>query len=77
LLETLWRLGPPSVREVQQLCAQKKGQPTCTTVQTILYRLETKEAARRVKKIGNTHILATALSPIAARRPLIDEPVLR
>jgi predicted transcriptional regulator len=39
----------------------------------MVYRLETKKAIRRVKKIGNAHIFEALLSRSAAHRRLIDE----
>jgi predicted transcriptional regulator len=42
-------------------------------VQTILYRLEAKNAVRRSKKIGNAHIFEAVISQNAAQRRLIDE----
>ncbi|MNC92121.1 Penicillinase repressor [compost metagenome] len=47
--------------------------PAYTTVQTMVYRLETKTAVRRVKKIGNAHIFEAVVSRTAAQRRLIDE----
>jgi predicted transcriptional regulator len=38
-----------------------------------VYRLEAKNAVRRVKKIGNFHIFEAAVSRDAAQRKLIDE----
>src|SRR2546421_11603178 len=55
LLRQLWKLGPASVREVQESLPEK-NRPAYTTVQTMIYRLEEKKAVRRVKKIGNAHI---------------------
>ena len=42
-------------------------------MQTTVYRLETKKALRRAKKISNAHIFEAVLSPHAARGRLIDE----
>ena len=39
----------------------------------MVYRLETKKAIRRVKKIGNAHIFEAAISRNAAQRRLIDD----
>jgi predicted transcriptional regulator len=39
----------------------------------MVYRLEAKKAVRRVKKIGNAHIFAAAISRMAAQRRLVDE----
>ena len=72
LLEQLWRLGPASVREIQESLPEK-DRPAYTTVQTIVYRMEEKKAVRRVKKIGNAHIFDAAISRTAAQRRLIDE----
>ena len=52
LLEQLWKLGPASVREVQESLPELH-RPAYTTVQTVIYRLEEKGAVKRVKKIGN------------------------
>jgi predicted transcriptional regulator len=42
-------------------------------VQTTVYRLETKGVVRRVKKVGNFHIFAAAVSRNAAQRRLVDD----
>ena len=47
--------------------------PAYTTVQTLVYRLEAKNAIRRVKKIGNAHIFDAAVSRSGAQHRLIDE----
>jgi BlaI family penicillinase repressor len=72
LLEQLWKLGPASVREVQQSLPEK-GRPAYTTVQTIMYRLEEKKAVRRTKKIGNAHIFEPMVTRKAVYRRLIDD----
>ena len=72
IMEALWTLGASSVREIQEQFAEK-DRPAYTTVQTMVYRLETKKAVRRVKKIGNAHIFEAAISRRAAQRRLVDE----
>jgi BlaI family penicillinase repressor len=72
IMETLWGQGPSSVREIQQEFPGK-DRPAYTTVQTMVYRLEAKKAVRRVKKVGNAHVFAAAISRVAAQRRLIDE----
>ena len=72
IMGALWEKGASSVREVQESFPAKL-RPAYTTVQTILYRLETKNAVRRSKKIGNAHIFEPVLSKNAAQRRLIDE----
>ena len=72
IMEALWDHGASSVREIQEAFPEK-DRPAYTTVQTMVYRLETKRAVRRVKKIGNAHIFEAAVSRNAAQRRLIDE----
>jgi predicted transcriptional regulator len=72
IMEALWGRGASSVREIQEAFPEK-DRPAYTTVQTMVYRLETKRAIRRVKKIGNAHIFEAAVSRSAAHRRLIDE----
>jgi predicted transcriptional regulator len=72
IMEVLWQLGPASVREVQESFAEA-DRPAYTTVQTVLYRLEGKEAVRRTKKIGNAHIFEAVSSRKAVHRRVIDD----
>jgi BlaI family penicillinase repressor len=72
IMEALWIHGASSVREIQEALPEK-SRPAYTTVQTMIYRLEVKEAVRRVKKIGNAHIFEATVSRNAAQRRLIDE----
>jgi BlaI family transcriptional regulator, penicillinase repressor len=74
IMEALWARGASSVREILEAFPEKR-RPAYTTVQTIVYRLETKRAVRRVKKIGNAHIFDALISRGAAQRRLIDELV--
>src|SRR4051812_44556755 len=73
-MEALWTRGDSSVREIQEALPEKH-RAAYTTVQTMVYRLEAKKAVRRVKKIGNAHIFAAAISRTAAQRRLVDEVV--
>jgi BlaI family transcriptional regulator, penicillinase repressor len=72
LLEQLWKLGPASVREVQESLPETH-RPAYTTVQTMIYRLEEKKAVRRVKKIGNAHVFEAVITRKAVHRKLIDD----
>jgi BlaI family transcriptional regulator, penicillinase repressor len=72
LLEQLWKLGPASVREVQESLPETH-RPAYTTVQTMIYRLEEKKAVRRVKKIGNAHVFEALVTRKAVHRKLIDD----
>ena len=73
IMDVLWAKGPSSVREVQEAFAES-DRPAYTTVQTTIYRLETKRAVRRVKKVSNAHIFEAVTdagvgAPAAHRRP--------
>ena len=72
IMEALWQKGAASVREIQETFPAKR-RPAYTTVQTVLYRLEVKNAVRRTKKIGNAHIFEAVVTQNAAQRRLIDE----
>jgi predicted transcriptional regulator len=71
ILEILWTLGKASIREIQE--AFPEPRPAYTTVQTTVYRLETKKAVRRVRKISNAHIFEPTVARDAARHRLLDE----
>ena len=72
IMDALWIQGPSSIREIQKAFPED-DRPAYTTVQTMVYRLETKTAIRRVKKIGNAHIFEAAITRRAAQRRLVDE----
>jgi BlaI family penicillinase repressor len=72
IMEALWTQGELSIREMQETFPAKR-RPAYTTIQTTVYRLELKGTVRRVRKIGNFHIFAAAVSRDAAQRRLIDD----
>ena len=72
ILEALWQKGPCSVREIQETFADP-GKPAYTTVQTVVYRLERKQALRCVKRISNANIFEAAISRKDAQRRFVDE----
>lgn len=72
IMETLWTRGSASIREIQENFPEK-DRPAYTTIQTTVYRLESKKAVRRVKKVGNFHIFEAAVSRDMAQRKLIDD----
>ncbi len=72
IMEALWKHGAISIREIQEAFPER-DRPAYTTIQTTVYRLETKKAVKRVKKISNAHIFEAAISQGAARGRLIDE----
>ncbi len=72
VMEAVWSHGASTVREIQERFPEK-NRPAYTTVQTVVYRLETKKALRRVKKVGNAHLFEALVSRTVAQRRLIDE----
>jgi BlaI family penicillinase repressor len=72
IMEALWTRGECSIREILEAFPAKK-RPAYTTVQTTVYRLEAKDIVHRVKRVGNFHIFAAAISREAAQRRLIDD----
>jgi BlaI family penicillinase repressor len=72
IMEALWNQGALSIREIQEAFPEPE-RPAYTTIQTTVYRLETKNALRRVKKISNAHIFEAVVSRNAAQSRLIDE----
>lgn len=72
IMQALWDRGTASIREVQEAFPEQ-DRPAYTTVQTTVYRLEGKNAVRRVKKISNAHIFEAVVSRNAAQRRLIDD----
>ena len=72
IMDVLWNNGPTAIRDIQESFGPK-GRPAYTTVQTMVYRLETKKALRRARKIGNAHIFEAVLSRDTAQRRLVDE----
>lgn len=72
IMEALWTKGEASIREVQESFPEKR-RPAYTTVQTTVYRLEAKGTVKRIKKVGNFHIFAAAVSRDAAQTRLIDD----
>jgi len=72
IMETLWASGECSIREIQVTFPEKK-RPAYTTIQTTVYRMEVKGVVRRLKKVGNFHIFAPAISRDSAQRRLMDD----
>src|SRR5712691_8184525 len=72
IMEALWSRGACSIREIQEAFPEK-DRPAYTTIQTTVYRLEGKNALRRVKKISNAHIFEAVVSRDVAQGRLIDE----
>ena len=71
ILEALWAHQKASIREIQEAFAEPR--PAYTTIQTVIYRLERKQAVRRVRKISNAHIFEPIVARDVARRGLLDD----
>ena len=71
VMEAFWNNGASSIREIQETFPEE-NRPAYTTVQTIVYRLEAKNAVHRVKKISNAHIFEASVSRNTAHGNLID-----
>jgi BlaI family transcriptional regulator, penicillinase repressor len=72
ILEVLWARGACSVREIHE-ALPPKGRPALTTVQTMIYRLEKKQALRCVKRIGNANIFDAVISRDQAHTTLVED----
>jgi predicted transcriptional regulator len=72
ILEVLWARGACSVREIHAALPDK-GRPAFTTVQTMVYRLEKKQALRCVKRIGHANIFDAVISRDQAHTSLVEE----
>jgi len=71
ILEALWAHGKASIREIQE--AFPEPRPAYTTIQTTVYRLEGKNALRRVRKISNADIFEPLVARDVTRHKLLDE----
>jgi len=72
IMEALWDKNECSIRDIQEAFPAKK-RPAYTTIQTTVYRMEAKNVVERVRKVGNFHVFAPAVSRQAAQRRLIDD----
>jgi len=77
VMEALWGKGDVpggelSIREILDALPARR-RPAYTTIQTTVYRMEAKGVVRRMRKVGNFHLFAAAITRDAAQRKLIDE----
>jgi BlaI family penicillinase repressor len=73
-METLWSVGPCSIRELQESFPEAT-RPAYTTVQTVVYRLEFKKAVRRTSKVSNAHVFEAVVTRSSALHRMIDDLV--
>ena len=74
IMQTLWSEGPCSIRTLLEAFPRQE-RLAYTTVQTVVNRLERKQAIRRVKKVSNAHVFEAVISQASAQRRMIDELV--
>ena len=72
IMNELWSRGPCSIREIHEAIV-RKDRPAYTTVQTMVYRLETKGALRRTRKIGNALVFEATTSRESVQTRLLKE----
>jgi BlaI family penicillinase repressor len=71
ILDALWDRGNASIREIQE--AFPEPRPAYTTIQTTVYRLESKGAVRRARKVSNAHIFEPLVGREVTRHRLLDD----
>ena len=69
-METLWSKGPCSIRELLEAFPEDE-RLAYTTVQTVVYRLETKKAVRRTTKVSNANVFEALVSRTSAQQRMI------
>jgi BlaI family penicillinase repressor len=72
IMEALWALGASSVREIVESLPDRR-RPAFTTIQTTIYRLESKGAVRCVKRISNANIFEAAVTRQQAESDFADQ----
>jgi predicted transcriptional regulator len=72
IMEALWTRGACSVREIHE-ALPGKGRPAFTSVQTMVYRLEKKQALHCVKRISNANIFEAIITRDEAHTRLVDD----
>jgi BlaI family penicillinase repressor len=71
ILEALWGYGKASIREIHGTFPEPR--PAYTTVQTIVYRMEAKQAIRRVERVGNADVFESLIARDVTRKRVLDE----
>lgn len=72
IMEVLWSRDAASIREIADALPGKKRR-AYTTIQTTVYRMESKRAVRRIGRVGNLDVFKASVSRQKAERRLIDE----
>ena len=72
IMEVLWDQGESAIRQILDRIQLTK-KPSYITVQTTVYRMETKGVLERSGKIGNIHLFRSVLTRSEAQNTLLDE----
>ena len=77
VMEALWGKNEAeqrdmSIREILEALPGRR-KPAYTTIQTTVYRMEAKGIVKRVRKVGNFHLFAAAISRDSAQHRMIDD----
>lgn len=72
VLEALWSGGAMSMREVQERIPEA-DRPSYETVRSIVYRLQSKKAIRRVRKVSTSQIFEAVVTRDTVHGVLIDD----
>jgi len=72
IMTVVWNHGPSCIRDIQEALPGRR-RPAYTTVQTMVYRLEAKQALRRIDKVGKAHIFEAVVSRARAERRVLHD----
>ena len=73
VMQALWERGRLSIGEITNDLRGPDRRPTYETVQTMIYRLESRGAVRRVEKIRNFHIFQASVDRDTAEKQVVAE----
>jgi predicted transcriptional regulator len=72
IMDVIWQRGELAIREMLDALPERR-RPAYTTVQTIVGRLEEKEAVERTRKIGNAWLYRALVTRTSAHERVIEE----
>ena len=72
MMKPLWDRGSASIRQIRD-ALRLSPRPAYTTVQTTIHRLELKGAVRRVGRVGNANVFASAISRATVLHALVAQ----
>jgi len=72
IMDALWERKEASIREIQESFPETT-RPAYATIQTTIYRLETKKAVRRTRKVGNFHMFSAIVSRDATQHRMLED----